>query len=395
MGKALKTAWVDGCEQYSNSDDGRRDLLLQCVGNAAVYRPTFCAFLFFAISSVSTYMSPVLNKEIWPAKIGAYFILLIISMFIHNSFYTGLYLLLVRIFAMIFILIQQVILIDVAYNWNEEWVERADLAESREWGSGKKWLHAIVACSVLLFIGSITGISLLYKYFLGCGENAAFITLTWIGILVMAGVQLTGEEGSLLTTACLSAYSVFLCYSIVSKNPNGVCNPTLGEEDVWGIAVGLFFTMISLAWTGWSWTASERLTEQGVEATRSLSSVDPARPDPNNLNLDVPFLADSERPTQGLVMENPTNVTDDFNSRMKSLWKLNVVLVLISCWVAASLTGWGMINGGVDEGGEHTAANPLVGKFNMGMIAISQNLAVLLYIWTLLAPRLFPDRVFS
>jgi serine incorporator 1/3 len=94
-------------------------------------------------------------------------------------------------------------------------------------------------------------------------------------------------------------------------------------------------------------------------------------------------------------MENPTNVTDDFNSRMKSLWKLNVVLVLISCWVAASLTGWGMINGGVDEGGEHTAANPLVGKFNMGMIAISQNLAVLLYIWTLLAPRLFPDRVFS
>lgn len=263
MGKALKTAWVDGCEQYSNSDDGKRDLLLQCVGNAAVYRPTFCAFLFFAISSVSTYMSPVLNKEIWPAKIGAYLILLIISMFIHNSFYTGLYLLLVRIFAMIFILIQQVILIDVAYNWNEEWVERADLAESREWGSGKKWLHAIVACSVLLFIGSITGISLLYKYFLGCGENAAFITLTWIGILVMAGVQLTGEEGSLLTTACLSAYSVFLCYSIVSKNPNGVCNPTLGEEDVWGIAVGLFFTMISLAWTGWSWTASERLTEQG------------------------------------------------------------------------------------------------------------------------------------
>lgn len=132
-----------------------------------------------------------------------------------------------------------------------------------------------------------------------------------------------------------------------------------------------------------------------VEATRSLGSVDPARPDANNLNLDVPFLADSERPTQGLVMENPTNVSDDFNARMKSLWKLNVVLVLISCWVAASLTGWGMINGGVDEGGEHTAANPLVGKFNMGMIATSQVLAVLLYVWTLLAPRLFPDRVFS
>lgn len=263
MGKALKTAWVDGCEQYSSSDNGRRDLYLQCVGNAAVYRPTFCAFLFFTISSVTTYMSPVLNKEIWPAKIGAYLILLVISMFLHNSFYTGLYLLLVRIFAMIFIVIQQVILIDLAYNWNEKWVERADLAELREWGSGKKWLQAIIACSIVLFLGSFIGVALLYKYFTGCGANTAIITLTWMGILAMTGVQLTGEEGSLLTTASLSAYSVYLCYSIVSKNPNSICNPTLGEEDVWGIAAGLFFTMISLAWTGWSWTASERLTEQG------------------------------------------------------------------------------------------------------------------------------------
>lgn len=132
-----------------------------------------------------------------------------------------------------------------------------------------------------------------------------------------------------------------------------------------------------------------------VEATRSLTPTDPSGSDDDRLDLDVPFLSDTERPTQGLVMENPTRVTDDFNSRMQSLWKLNVVLVLISCWVAASLTGWGMISGGVDEHGEHTAANPLVGKFNMGMMAISQNLAMLLYIWTLVAPRLFPDRVFA
>jgi hypothetical protein len=36
-----------------------------------------------------------------------------------------------------------------------------------------------------------------------------------------------------------------------------------------------------------------------------------------------------------------------------------------------------------------------VGKFNMAMIAVSQNVAVLLYMWTLLAPRLFPDREFA
>lgn len=87
---------------------------------------------------------------------------------------------------------------------------------------------------------------------------------------------------------------------------------------------------------------------------------------------------------------------DNFNLAAGPLiWKLNIVLLLISCWVSASLTGWGTISGGVGEGGEHTAANPLVGRFNMAMMAVAQNLAVCLYLWTLLAPRLFPDRVWS
>ena len=147
--------------------------------------------------------------------------------------------------------------------------------------------------------------------------------------------------------------------------------------------------MLSLAWTGWSWTATERLAEGGVEVTRSLTPVNPARPDPASLNLDVPFIDDEDRPTTGLVMGNPNmnsaNEEEQFNNRHgSSLWKLNVVLVLISCWVAASLTGWGTISGGIGEGGEHTAANPLVGRFNMAMICLSQTLAVGLYLWTLL-----------
>merc|ERR1739844_193029 len=101
----------------------------------------------------------------------------------------------------------------------------------------------------------------------------------------------------------------------------------------------------------------------------------------------------------GVVMQpNATTFAQDeaFNSGPgASIWKLNVVLVLISCWVAASLTGWGTISGGIGSDGDHTAANPLVGKFNMAMIAISQNVALLLYLWTLLAPRLFPDREFA
>lgn len=397
MGKRLFNCWTSGCQQYDTDDT--QDLYHQCVGNAAVYRPTFVSTIFFAVSAIITKMNPSINREVWPAKIGMYFIGLTISMFLPNPLFTGFYLLLLRLCAMVFVVIQQVILIDMAYNWNESWVERSNYCESLEWGSGKKWLRAIVATAVLMYIASFIGIYFLYKVFTGCGGNTAVITLTLVGILIISGVQLTSTEGSLLTTSVISAYMTYLAYSTVSKNPNAVCNPTLGNEDLWGIAVGLFFTMISLAWTGWSWTAQDRLSEEGIEATRSLTPTDPSRPDPANLNLDVPFINPEDRPTTGVVMESEsTNLAQDeeFNRGPgASIWKLNVVLVLISCWVAASLTGWGSITGGIGETGDHTAANPLVGKFNMVMIAVSQNVALLLYLWTLIAPQLFPDRDFS
>jgi hypothetical protein len=70
-------------------------------------------------------------------------------------------------------------------------------------------------------------------------------------------------------------------------------------------------------------------------------------------------------------------------------WKLNIVLGVVSCWYAMALTGWGSIkaSGGV--------ANPEAGEVSMWMIITSQWLAMSLYLWTLVVPKLFPDREFS
>ena len=43
------------------------------------------------------------------------------------------------------------------------------------------------------------------------------------------------------------------------KNPNGECNPKLGADDELGKILGIGITIISLAWTGWSFTADEKL----------------------------------------------------------------------------------------------------------------------------------------
>lgn len=82
-------------------------------------------------------------------------------------------------------------------------------------------------------------------------------------------------------------------------------------------------------------------------------------------------------------------VVEESNKGFSNSWKLNAVLALISCWFAMTLTSWGSIETGGDR------ANPEVGEVSMWMLIASQWLFMVLYLWTLVAPRLFPDRDFS
>jgi hypothetical protein len=404
LGKRVFRGWTDGCDSYRHEEGGSvysSGAYHQCVGNAGVYRPTFFSFLFFVIASIATYLRPSLNRQVWPAKYCIFLLLVIASVFMSNlPLFSGLFLHLSRVGATIFIVIQQIIIMDLAYNWNDSWVGRADAADRLEWGSGAKWLRATICVCILVYVLAFTGIGLLYHFFNGCGENTAIITMTLIGIIAVTILQLSGTEGSLLTSSVLSLYTVYLGYSAVSKNPHGVCNPMLAKEsDPWGIAIGLVLTSLSLAWTGWSWTADERLTEDGAKKTRSLSRTNNAfrRGHDPLLDLDDPFLEhdDDARPS-GIALESYEEDDDIFSSQSRSeIWKLNVILALVSCWVAMSLTGWGQLVIAEEEGEVHNAANPMIGKFNMTMISMSQWIVLILYAWTLVAPRLFPDRDFS
>jgi len=422
VGKYVFKSWTNGCEGYLSEipeaaeedaiEGDATDTLLsgpygQCAGNAGVYRPTFFSFLFFVFAAVASYLRPALNREVWPAKYAVYLLLVVGSVFMGNHpWFLGIYLHLSRLGAMVFIVVQQVILIDLAYNWNDAWVGKADSADRLEWGSGAKWLRATIAVCAAFYILAFTGIGLLYHFFSGCGGNTAIITMTLLGIIAVTLLQLSGFEGSLLTSSVISLYVVYLGYSAVSKNPHGACNPQLVKEnDMYDIVMGLFLTALSLAWTGWSWTAEDRLSGDGVGKARSLgkSGTTFRRGQDPLLDLDDPFLEydDEDRPPSGLALgsgEEGAAGEDVLSSHSCEVWKLNAILALVSCWVAMSLTGWGSISGGVveDEGVEmHTAANPQVGKVNMAMIAVSQWVALSLYGWTLLAPRLFPDREFS
>ena len=405
-GRHVYGAWTDGCEGYRPTGDGglAGSPFETCAGNAAAYRPTSLAFVFFAVASAATYHRPLLNREVWPAKFSVYLLLVLASVFVSNKpWFSGLFLHLGRVGAMVFVVVQSVIVIDLAYNWNDAWVAKADRADRESFGQGKGWLQATIAVCFAFYSLAFAGIGMLYSWFGGCGSNDAIITMTLIGIVGVTAVQLSGVDGSLLTSSAMSLYAVYLAYSAVSKNPNSVCNPQLGSEsNPLDIAMGLALTALSLAWMGWSYTAEDRLTADNAARPRSLGSDGNSfrRGQDALLDLDDPFLEydDGDRPPAGLALSTEEG-EDYLTTHSSDVWKLNAILALVSCWVAMTLTGWGSISGGGMSGDtgaeEHTAANPTVGKANMAVIAVGQWVALSLYAWTLLAPRLFPGRDFS
>merc|ERR1712194_80474 len=92
--------------------------------------------------------------------------------------------------------------------------------------------------------------------------------------------------------------------------------------------------------------------------------------------LDIPFLEEQNNNVTGVVMEEIESSSDWCDNE---LWKLNLVFALISTWITVILTGWGSV----------TSSG---GTIDLWFIIISQWTAIGLYIWTLVAPRLFPDR---
>ncbi|KAG7338994.1 serine incorporator domain containing protein [Nitzschia inconspicua] len=392
-GKLVYNAWHESCAKYDqdSEENNGQALMEQCAGNAGVFRPTFLTTLYFLANAAATYTVPALNREAWPAKYALFFFGLAITMFIpNNPLFSGFYLWLARLGAGVFVVMQQIILIDVAYNWNDSWVEKANEADRLSYGSGTGWLHAIVGVCVGLYCSCAVWIGLLYTHFADCPGNTWVITLTLLAIIGLTVLQLAGTEGSLLTSSVISLYAVYLCFSIVSKNPRGECNPRLGKNDVWGITIGLLLTTISLAWTGWSWSAEARLNVDAVQSAKSVQPTGGTSSESAGINLDVPLLDGEEAGTSGLVSSSAGEGAE--SASLAHVWKLNIIMALISCYVAMILTSWGTVDG-LDE--NHNAANPTIGRWNMAILGLSQWLAIGLYAWTLIAPRLFPDRDFS
>eukprot|EP01032_Pedospumella_encystans_P022624 gene22624-25630_t len=112
-----------------------------------------------------------------------------------------------RISGFLYLILQQIILLDLAYSWNEQWVEYS----TTDGEKGKRWLVGILAFSAMFYIGSFVFIGLMYWQFDGCTDNAVIISIT-LALPILATLLQTffTDEGSILTSAIMTAYATYV-----------------------------------------------------------------------------------------------------------------------------------------------------------------------------------------
>jgi hypothetical protein len=209
IGNYVKRAWTDGCLDFKTEALAER-----CVGNHGVFRATASALVFYVLAAIAAACKTTANREAWPAKYVLFLFMVLGTCFIPNDpIFSGIYLQVARFGGILFVLVQQVVILDLAFNWNDSWVEKSNAAELEEVGSGKKWLAAILVSCFILFTLSLVGIGLMFAYFNGCGTNEAFIAVTLVMGIIVTAAQMSGEESSLLGSGVIVAYTTYLCYN--------------------------------------------------------------------------------------------------------------------------------------------------------------------------------------
>ncbi|CAL8339053.1 serine incorporator 2 [Gadus morhua] len=374
------------------------DNLVDCdviLGYKSVYRMCFamtCFFFFFSAIMIQVRSSKdcraAVQNGFWFFKflmligitVGAFFIP--DGMFHTVWFYFG------AVGSFIFIIIQLILLIDFAYSWNKVWVENA------EDGENKGWFAGLLFFTVLHYALAFTALVLFYVYYTkpdDCTEHKVFISLNLIFCIIISVVSVLPKVqeaqplSGLLQSSLISLYTMYVTWSAMTNNPNRNCNPSLlslvsnvtsaqpvpgtnpetlqlwDAQSVVGLVIFLFCTLYA--------------------SIRSSS------------NTQVNKLMQTEEGGgsggEGVVGEDGLlrAVDNEEEAVSYSYSFFHFHLCLASLYIMMTLTNW-------------YQPDTSVQKMSNSMPAVwvkiaSSWLGLALYLWTLLAPLVFPDREFN
>uniref|UniRef100_A0A3Q3ISL1 Serine incorporator 2 n=1 Tax=Monopterus albus TaxID=43700 RepID=A0A3Q3ISL1_MONAL len=368
------------------------------VGYKSVYRMCFamaCFFFLFSIIMIRVRSSKdpraAIQNGFWFFKFLVLVGITVGAFFIPDGTFNTVWYYFGMVGSFIFILIQLILLVDFAHSWNQSWVENA------ENGNRKCWFAALVSFTFVHYALAFTAVVLFYVYYTkpdDCTEHKVFISLNFIFCIIVSivailpKVQEVQPTSGLLQASLISLYTMYVTWSAMSNNPNRQCNPSLlslvqpvsptpppgpapGTPKVqWWDAQGIVGLIIFLFCTLY---ASIR-SSNNAQVNRLMQTEEGEG------------LTASHEATKGedgvhRAMDNEEDgVTYSYSF-------FHFSLLLASLYIMMTLTNWYMPN-----------ANYQVMESTMPAVWVkisSSWLGLALYLWTLVAPLVLPDRDFS
>jgi len=340
-----------------------------CGGIFSVYRFSFTLACFFGalalLTAFASRFAARVHRGFWIGKMILLAGLLVSTLFISNEFFVG-YREAARYLSFVFLLLQILLLIDFAYTWNETWIGYGE-ASDNEGICG--WKLAIVVASFVMYAGSIGSWVLMFFYFGSseCAVQQTIISLTLIACAILTVISCSrfAPHGTLLTSAAVTSYASFLCYSALASHPDRSCNPVADRSADSSLVVGLLVAMVSMASSASNATSSKEALVGKDSATAEMTK---------------PLDGDSQS-------------AEDDEVGPESWWYFHLMMVASAFYMAMLLTDWSTqpdkINGvplGVSDEGYFSVS---LGSFWVKLV--SQWVALAMYAWTLLAPYLLRD----
>jgi serine incorporator 1/3 len=232
-----------------------------CYGFTAVHRINFAlgvfhfllAMLLFGVKSSRDGRASIQNG-FWGPKIIAWIGLIVASFFIPDQFFISWGNSMALIGATLFILLGLILLVDLAHNWAEWCIEKIENTDSNFWRS------ALVGSALTMYLGSLAMTIVMYIFFAdsGCAMNQAAITINLILLLIVSfisvhpAIQSVNPRAGLAQSAMVAVYCTYLTMSAVAMEPDDAsCNPLVRSTGTRkaSVVLGAIITFATVAYT--------------------------------------------------------------------------------------------------------------------------------------------------
>ncbi len=365
--------------KYLSCTDGSADV---CLGISTVYRVSFALAIFHGfmglLCTCGGELVNKLNEGAWPIKFVLVAGLFGLSFLIPNGFFQ-VYGYIAMVPSFLFIIYEMILIIDMAYAWNSNWVGKLDNSEPTGC-SAKCWGALIIIFTIIFFGAAILIYVMLFRYEYDNGKPVG--NLIVIGLSVLAAIVYTGlsisplvEGGSIFTCSLIFFFISVITASVMFSDPSQSSPRLL----VLQIVIGLGFMFFALFYVG----------AQTVQAATSSSAEKPAAQQMTGKVAN----ALAETSDAGEAREKFTSQDKEAAPEVTMKTALfHLLMLLASIYYSMVITNWGAPKIESDVNPDTSFSNEWVGY---GVTLAAQWMGILLFLWSLLAPRICPARQFT